>query len=88
MRKLIFSFLITSVLSTSAFSDVSVNVTVPDYKRNFGLIVKGKKTTRLSISVPECLGSLAFDVQDGYSYTVDSDQNCVMRVTFVKDTKK
>ncbi len=87
MKIFIYSLCIFSTLSANTFADVSVKVIVPDYKRHFGVIVKGKKTTRLSITVPECLGSLGFDVQDGYAYTVNSDSNCVMRVTYRKESE-
>ncbi len=87
MKIFIPSIFVLSTLVSSAIADVSVKVIVPDYKRHFGVIVKGKKTTRLSISVPECLGSLAFDVQDGYAYTVNCDNNCVMRVTYRKESE-
>lgn len=68
-----------------AVADTTVIINMPDYKRPFGCKVKGKKTSRISISVPECLGSLAFDVIDGHVYTVNSDVNCVMRVTYRKE---
>jgi len=69
---------------TQCLADVSLEVYVQNYKRHFGVKVIGKKTTRLAISVPECLGNLAFDVRDGYKYRIDTDKNCVMRVTYQK----